>query len=357
MRHDGPLSESGFTGSAVESAQRASLSYVSDAAPGFRRRRSGRGFSYVGPNGRAVGKEALQRIHELVIPPAWTDVWISSDPDGHIQATGRDQRGRKQYRYHDRWSACRDEVKYTSLVDFARVLPKLRDAVDRDLRKRGVPRERVVASIVWLLDNAMIRVGNASYARDNKSFGLTTLRSRHVRIEGSAVRFAFRGKSGKEWKLDLVDRRIARIIRGVQELPGQQLFQYLNEDGDRRPVSSQEVNDYIREVTGADFSSKHFRTWGGTVRAAALFAETPLPESKTETARTLNGLIDQVAARLGNTRAVCRKCYIHPNVIAAWQEGRLHDELADAARSRRKPIDGLDEEERLVLSWLDRSKR
>ncbi|MBZ9881140.1 DNA topoisomerase IB [Mesorhizobium sp. CA10] len=336
---------------AQDSAERASLSYVSDTDPGVRRLRKGKGFSYVGPNGRKVSAETLARIKAIVIPPAWTDVWISPDPDGHIQATGRDQRGRKQYRYHPQWTEERDGVKYSSLVAFAQSLPTLRRQIDADLRRHGLPMERVVASVVWLLDNTMIRIGNAAYARDNKSFGLTTLRDRHVEITGSSLRFAFKGKSGKEWKLKLADRRIAKVVRGAQDLPGQKLFQYLDEDGDRRPVRSEDVNRYIREASGAEFSSRHFRTWGGTIHAASLFAQTELPESQALRKRVTNSVVDKVAERLGNTRAVCRKCYIHPLVFEAWSNGRLLDEMAEANKHKRV-IPGLDEEETLVLRWL-----
>lgn len=336
---------------AQDFAEHASLSYVSDADPGIRRLRKGTGFSYSGPNGKAVGAAALARIKAIVIPPAWTDVWISPDPDGHIQATGRDQRGRKQYRYHTQWTEVRDGAKYSSLVAFAESLPALRQQIDADLRRHGLPLERVVASVVWLLDNTMIRIGNAAYARDNKSFGLTTLRDRHVEITGSRLRFAFKGKSGKEWKLKLADRRIAKVVRGAQDLPGQKLFQYLDEDGDRRPVRSEDVNRYIREASGAEYSSKHFRTWGGTIHAASLFAATELPESKTQQKRVINAVVDKVAERLGNTRAVCRKCYIHPLVFEAWSEGRLLGEMTDANK-RKRLISGLDEEETLVLRWL-----
>ena len=336
---------------AQSSAARASLSYVSDADPGIRRLRKGSGFSYSGPNGKAPSQTTLARIKAIVIPPAWTDVWISPDPDGHIQATGRDQRGRKQYRYHPQWTEERDGVKYSSLVAFAQSLPALRRRIDADLRRHGLPLERVVASVVWLLDNTMIRVGNAAYARDNKSFGLTTLRDRHVEITGSRLRFAFKGKSGKEWKLKLADRRIAKVVRGAQDLPGQKLFQYLDEDGERRPLRSEDVNRYIREALGAEFSSKHFRTWGGTIHAASLFARTELPESKTQRKRVINSVVDKVAERLGNTRAVCRRCYIHPLVFEAWAEGRLLDEMAEANK-RKRLISGLDEEETLVLRWL-----
>lgn len=336
---------------AQSSADHASLSYVSDAEPGIRRLKTGKGFSYKGPDGGTVSDTTRARIEAIVIPPAWTDVWISPDADGHIQATGRDQRGRKQYRYHPQWAEERDGAKYSSLVAFAESLPDLRHRIDSDLRRRGLPFERVVAAVVWLLDNTMIRVGNAAYARDNKSFGLTTLRDRHVDIVGSSLRFAFKGKSGKEWKLKLVDRRIARIVRGAQDLPGQKLFQYLDEDGNRRPVRSEDVNRYIREAVGDAFSSKHFRTWGGTIHAASLFAQTELPQSQAQRNRAMNSVIDKVAERLGNTRAVCRKCYIHPQVFEAWSEGRLLNEMAQANK-RKRSIDGLDDEEALVLRWL-----
>lgn len=333
------------------SAEHAALIYVSDTEPGIRRLKSGKGFSYRGPDGGPVSDATRARIEAIVIPPAWTDVWISPEADGHIQATGRDQRGRKQYRYHPHWAEERDSAKYSSLVAFAESLPELRHRIDSDLRRHGLPLERVVAAIVWLLDNTMIRVGNAAYARDNKSFGLTTLRDRHVDIKGSSLRFAFKGKSGKEWKLKLVDRRIARIVRGAQDLPGQKLFQYLDEDGNRHPVRSEDVNRYIREAIGDAFSSKHFRTWGGTIHAASLFAQTVLPDSQAQQKRAMNSVIDRVAERLGNTRAVCRQCYIHPQVFEAWLQGRLLAEMAEANK-RKRSIDGLDDEEALVLRWL-----
>ncbi|AEH86523.1 DNA topoisomerase IB [Mesorhizobium opportunistum] len=336
---------------AQTSAEHAALTYVSDAEPGIRRLKAGKGFSYERPDGRPVSDATRARIEAIVIPPAWTDVWISPDANGHIQATGRDQRGRKQYRYHPQWAEERDSAKYSSLVAFAESLPELRRRIDSDLRRHGLPLERVVAAVVWLLDNTMIRVGNAAYARDNKSFGLTTLRDRHVDIKGSSLRFAFKGKSGKEWKLKLVDRRIAGIVRGAQDLPGQKLFQYLDEDDNRRPVRSEDINLYIRQAAGDAFTSKHFRTWGGTIRAASLFAQTELPESQAQQKRVMNSVIDKVAERLGNTRAVCRKCYIHPRVLEAWSQGRLLAEIAEANR-RKRSIDGLDEEEALVLRWL-----
>jgi DNA topoisomerase-1 len=343
-------------GDLAASAEAVALTYGSDAEPGIRRRRAGRGFVYVRPDGRRVAAAAtLERIRSLVIPPAWTDVWIAGAETSHLQATGKDARGRKQYRYHERWTACRDEVKYTSLAEFARALPRLRRAGQADLARRGLVRERVLATVIWLLDNTMIRVGNAAYARDNGSFGLTTFRDRHVRVEGATLRFAFTGKSGKEWMLKVVDRRIARIVKGVQDLPGQQLFQYLDGEGGRRSVTSQDVNDYIRAAAGGPFTSKHFRTWGGTVRAATLLAEVEVPDGARARAAAMTRVVDAVAARLGNTRSVCRKCYVHPAVAASWSEGRLADELAEVRRRYRRTPDGLDRSEYVVLRWLEQT--
>ncbi len=337
-------------------AARAELAYVTDTTPGIRRRRAGSGFTYLTPGGeRLDDSRAIARIVALAIPPAWTDVWISSDPDGHIQATGRDQKGRKQYRYHPVWTACRDEAKFSSLVAFASALPKIRQRIDWDLRRPGVPRERVLASIAWLLDRTLIRIGNDVYSRHNESFGLTTLRRRHVRIEGQQIRFSFIGKSGQEWKLKLADRRIARIVATIEELPGQHLFQYLDEEGERRPIHSHDVNTYLREAAGPRFSSKHFRTWAATTGAAVLFAERELPQTKRDLARATNEVIDQVAGRLRNTRAVCRRCYIHPLVVERWEEGSLGDEIRQIRSRSPKPLQGLDEEESAVLRWLRRN--
>jgi DNA topoisomerase-1 len=340
------------------SAEAADLTYVSDAEPGLRRRRAGARFRYLDLKGRPIGEGGvLERIRALVIPPAWTDVWISPDPDGHIQATGRDARGRKQYRYHARWASCRDEVKYEGLAAFARSLPALRRRVEADLARHGLPRERVLAIVAWLLDHTLIRVGNAAYAKENKSFGLTTLRDRHVEVSGATARFSFRGKTGKEWSLKVSDRRIASLVRKVQDLPGQHLFQYLDEDGQRRAVASQDVNAYLRAAGGPDISSKHFRTWAGTVRAARLLAEIPVPETKAGQKRALTGVIDTVAGRLGNTRAVCRRCYVHPLVIDAWTEGRLEPELAQIRRRVRRAPRGLDREEAVLVRWLEMQRR
>lgn len=337
-------------------ASRARLSYVSDSEPGIRRCKAGRGFGYRWPGGRRVDdRSTLDRIRTLAIPPAWTDVWIAPDPDGHIQATGRDQKGRKQYRYHPDWLECRSDTKFSSLVAFAEALPKLRSVVDEDLRRRGVPRTRVIATIVWLLDKTLMRIGNDAYAQQNNSFGLTTLRSRHLKIDGAEMNFRFTGKSGQGWAVKLTDRRIAKVLRSVQELPGQQLFQYVDETGEYGAIRSQDVNAYIREATGLGFSSKDFRTWAATVAAAALLSRTERPDTKRARARSLNRVIDNVARKLNNTRAVCRSGYIHPCVLEAWEEGRLSHEVAGLERRfRNRPLVGLDGHESLVLRWLRR---
>ena len=336
-----------------QSAKEAALNYVSDEQPGIRRKRRSGNFTYLTPAGKTLRDEGvLDRIRVLAIPPAWSDVWISPDANGHLQATGRDQRGRKQYLYHRQWQACRDEMKFSSLVDFGEALPILRRRIDADLRRAKLSRERVLASVIWLLDNTMIRVGNAAYARDNKSFGLTTLRDRHVKIRGSTLRFAFKGKAGKEWRLKLTDRRIARVVRGAQDLPGQQLFQYLDEQGERHGISSHDVNSYIRETTGADFTSKHFRTWAGTVRAFVLLADEEPPASEAACRRVLNRVVDTVAGHLGNTRSVCRKCYIHPAVVARWTQGALAADAGSLRRVRSGTVRYLDEPELIVLRWL-----
>ena len=332
-------------------AVEASLHYVSDEQPGIRRLRAGKGFRYRDANGKNISDtDTLDRIAHLAIPPAWSDVWISPSDKGHIQATGRDIKGRKQFRYHERWSLCRDEAKFSSLAAFADALPALRAAVDQDLRRRGLPYEKVVASIVWLLDNTMIRVGNVAYARDNKSFGLTTLRSRHVAVNGSKLHFEFKGKFGKA-----LAHPTCRPAHGQDHPPHPGTAGTIALPVHRRgwrapPARLQDINAYIREACGSDFTSKHFRTWGGTIHAASLFAQTPVPEHKVGATRTMNQVIDAVAARLGNTRAVCRACYIHPRVLESWVDGSLASELAKARR--RKVPAGLDEEEATVRHWL-----
>ena len=296
------------------------LRYVSDAIPGIRRKRAGRGFTYVDPHGRRLeDPETLARIRGLAIPPAWTDVWICSVPEGHLQATGRDARGRKQYRYHDRWRAVRDETKFERLPEFGRALTRIRRRVDRDLRRPGLPRERVLATVVRLLDLAFLRVGNPEYARDN---GLTTLRNRHVVVRGRSLRFEFRGKGGKLHTLSVEDERLARIVKRCRDLPGYELFQCL-EDGRRRPVDSGDVNEYLRETGGDEFTAKDFRTWAGSVLAARELAGQESPRSKRQAARAVNQAIESVGRRLGNTRAIAKKSYVHPEVIEAFLDGTL----------------------------------
>ncbi|MCP8888061.1 DNA topoisomerase IB [Devosia ureilytica] len=323
------------------------LVFSSDETPGWRRQRRGAGFSYVDAAGARPSKADLARINSLAIPPAWQDVWICKDACGHLQATGRDEKGRKQYRYHADWTAHRSATKFDTLWAFSKALPALREQVQADLRRRSFNADRVVASVVWLLDNSLIRVGNPVYARDNKSFGLTTLRNRHVDISGSKLHFHFKGKSGKQWRLQLTDRRIANILKSLQDMPGQHLFQYQGENG-LCAISSRDVNDYIATFAGADFTSKHFRTWAATVRAFGLFSQTELPDTRSGQARTINAVIDQVAARLGNTRAVCRHCYVHPAVPEAWAAGELR------RSGRLKPVDGLDEDEVETAAFLKR---
>jgi DNA topoisomerase-1 len=333
-----------------ETAEVAGLLYVSDEMPGLRRRRSGTGFSYRHEGGARVGDRAiLGRIKSLAIPPAWTDVWISPTPRGHLQATGRDVRGRKQYRYHPQFREVRESSKYEHLVDFARALPKIRAATAAHMALAGLPREKVLATIVNLLETTLIRVGNPDYARENKSYGLTTLNNPHIRVNGTALRFRFKGKSGKVWRLQVKDRRVARVVRACQELPGQQLFQYRDDLGEPRGITSSDVNAYLREISGLDITAKDFRTWAGTVQAAWALAELGAAESPAQAKRNLKLAIASVAQRLGNTVTICRKCYVHPHVIACYLEGDLvleAKEPADFKSAELKP------EEAPVLALL-----
>ncbi|WP_029007345.1 DNA topoisomerase IB [Azospirillum halopraeferens] len=343
-----------------EAAACAGLAYVSDEEPGIRRRRAGKGFCYRWPDGRTVTEEeTLARVRKLAIPPAYTSVWICPDPDGHLQATGRDSRGRKQYRYHPRWIEVREGTKYGHMLEFCRALPAIRARVDADLSRRGLPREKVLATVVRLLETTLIRVGNETYARENRSYGLTTLRDDHVRIDGSEIRFTFKGKSGKEWNVRLRDRRLARVVRASRDVPGEELFQYLDDDGQRRVVTSGDVNDYLREITGRDFTAKDFRTWAGTVLAAMALTEFEAFDSKTKAKRNVTRAIESVAARLGNTASVCRKSYVHPEVVDAYLEGELLDALKrEVERDLREELSGLEAEEAAVLAFLrDRLQR
>ena len=302
------------------SASAAGLRYVSDARPGIARQRAGSGFVYRSPDGAALRDRAvLSRIRSLAVPPAWQDVWICTHPDGHLQATGRDARGRKQYRYHPRWREVRDETKYGRMAAFARALPAIRRRVKEHLARPGLPREKVLATIVRLLEVTRMRVGNEEYARENESFGLTTLRTRQVRVNGSTMEFHFRGKSGVWHRFALSDRRLATIVRRMRDLPGYELFQYEDESGELRTVDAGDVNAYIKDIARAEFTSKDFRTWGGTVLAARACHRIGYPADK----RKLIQAIEEVSRALGNTVAVCRKCYIHPAVIDAYVDGSL----------------------------------
>jgi len=298
------------------------LRYVCDDAPAIRRRRAGKGFVYLDARGRRVADAVvLKRIRSLVIPPAWTDVWICAAADGHIQATGRDAKGRKQYRYHADYREAREQSKYEHLVEFAEALPGLRTRVSEHMSLRGLPREKVLATVVHLLETTLIRVGNDEYAKANESYGLTTLKSKHVAVEGSEVRFRFIGKSGKQWSLAMRDRRVARIIRACQELPGQDLLQYFDDDKELRAVSSGDVNAYLREISGRDITAKDFRTWAGTVLMARFLGASGQFESEAKAKRAISAAVKQVAAALGNTPSVCRKSYIHPAVTGAYLGG------------------------------------
>jgi DNA topoisomerase I len=354
---NGPANgEEGTIVDAPAAAEQAGLVYVSDEEPGIRRRRSGKGFSFRNPDGTAVkGKDTLARIRSLAIPPAYTDVWICADPKGHIQATGRDDRGRKQYRYHPRWREVRDSTKYERMLDFGKALPAIRERISADMGKRGLPREKVLATVVHLLENTLIRVGNTTYSKENKSFGLTTLQDRHVEVDGGKMRFQFKGKSGKTWNLQVKDRRIARIVKSCQDVPGQHLFQYLDDEGQRHGVTSQDVNDYLREISGQDFSAKDFRTWAGTVLAAIALTEFESFDTKAAAKRNLRDAIERVSSRLGNTPAICRKCYIHPQVLDCYLEGDLVNQLKDQIEEDlRTELDALKPEEAAVMAFLHR---
>ena len=334
-------------------ARAAGLVYVSDTGPGIRRKAAGTGYSYRDPDGGAISdKDTLKRVRSLAVPPAWTDVWICPRPTGHIQATGRDARGRKQYIYHADWREVRDRNKYERILDFARLLPRIREAVARDMSKRGTPREKVLATVVSLLDKTLIRVGNDGYAKENGSYGLTTLRSRHLEVDGSEMRFHFKGKSGKTWRLSMRDRRIARVVRSIQDLPGQSLFQYLDDEGAVRSINSADVNDYLREIAGADVSAKDFRTWAGTVLAVLALSALEAFTSQTQAKMNVRRAIEAVADKLGNTPTICRKCYIHPEIMVCYMEGALPKVVAAALSNGASPA--LPREEAAVLRLLKR---
>jgi DNA topoisomerase-1 len=337
-------------------AKAAGLRYVHDDRPGIRRAPAKDGFDYVDAKGRPVDDEAaLKRIKSLVIPPAWQDVWICPQANGHLQATGRDARGRKQYRYHPKWRTVRDEVKYERMINFGKALPQIRKEVDRGLSLPGLPRDKVLATIVYLLEATMIRIGNDEYARENKSYGLTTLRNRHVKIDGSEVAFRFRGKSGVHHDVKVHDKRLARIIRRTRDLPGQHLFEYVGDDGEPHTVDSSDVNDYLREITGEEYTAKDFRTWSGTVLAALALQEFEKVDSEAQAKKNVVRAIESVAEKLGNTPSVCRKCYVHPAVLDAYMDGTMLEGLRALAEEKLvEDLHALQPEEAAVLAMLQR---
>jgi DNA topoisomerase-1 len=337
------------------SAKTSGLRYVTDTDPGIKRQRTRTGFRFYDAKGRPVRDlNDLRRIKSLAIPPAWTAVWINPLADGHLQATGRDARRRKQYRYHPRWREVRDETKYARMMVFGQLLPRLRAQVAEDLARPGLPRAKVIAAVVKLLESTLIRVGNEEYARQNNSFGLTTMRNKHVKVSGSKIRFHFRGKSGIGYDLDLQDRRLAGIVKRCQDLPGQELFQYVAEDGLRCAVDSSDVNDYLRAVMGENFTAKDFRTWVGTVLAARALLGVDRFDSQASAKRNIVKAIESVAKRLGNTRAICRKSYIHPAVVNAYLEGSLTQTAGGSrAHARAGSQEKLSMEEAAVMAILE----
>ncbi len=340
----------------VAAARAAKLRYVNDRKPGFTRLRVEGGFEYHDAKGVAITDEdVITRIRKLAIPPAYTDVWICPDPRGHLQAVGRDARGRKQYRYHPNWRIVRDEAKYGKMLVFGQVLPRIREQVQQDMRLQGLPKRKVIAAIVALLEKTMMRVGNEEYAKENKSYGLTTLRNRHARVKGGHVEFDFRGKHGVEHHIDLEDRRLARIVERCRDLPGQDLFQFVDQDGDRHAIGSEDVNDYLREVTGEDITAKDFRTWAATTLAAATLAELQRFDTQAAAKKEVLRAVEGVAKRLGNTPAICRKCYIHPAVFEGYLDGSLAEGLKQRADAiLDDPAPGLTAQEIALTAYLSR---
>ncbi|WP_083747333.1 DNA topoisomerase IB [Teichococcus deserti] len=340
-------------------ARAAGLRYVSDTGPGITRHRKGDDWSFRGPDGKLIrDKATIERLKKLAVPPAWTEVWLCPRADGHIQATGRDVKGRKQYRYHADWRSARDTTKYQHVMEFARCLPQLRARIAEDMEQPGLGRQKVLATVAHLLDSTLIRVGNEDYAQANGSYGLTTLRNRHVAIKGAELRFAFRAKSGKDWKLSLRDRRVAKVVRACQDLPGQSLFQYLDEDGERQSIDSADVNDYLREITGRDITAKDFRTWAGTVLAAMALSEFERFDSDAAAKRNVKAAIEHAATRLGNTPAICRKCYVHPEVLDSYLQGSLLVQVKQQVDAvLRDDLPKLKPEEAAVLAFLRKRLR
>jgi DNA topoisomerase-1 len=338
-----------------EAAEEAGLTYVTDDENGLSREKRGDTFAYFKANGDPVTDEkALERIRKLAIPPAWTDVWICPKANGHLQATGRDARGRKQYRYHPQFREVRESTKYERMLDFAKALPAVRKKIAEDMALRGLPREKVVATVVHLLETTLIRVGNDDYAKENKSYGLTTLRNPHVKVEGAQLKFRFKGKSGKTWDLKVQNRRVAKIVKACQELPGQRLFQYIDDDGELREVTSADVNAYLKEITGRDITAKDFRTWAGTVLAALALQEFESFDSQAGFKKNVKAAIERVAQRLGNTPTICRKCYVHPEIFTSYQQGELLLDVKQKVEAElREDLGELKPEEAAVLALLE----
>jgi DNA topoisomerase I len=335
------------------SAKAAGLRYCCGSGRGYRRQRCGKSFRYIAPSGRTVTDEkTLKRIRQLAIPPAWTDVWIACDAQAHLQATGRDARGRKQYRYHPRWNEVRHQTKYERMVPFARALPAVRRRVAADLRVATMSKTKVLAAVVELLGRTFIRIGNTEYARTNKSFGLTTLKDGHVKIRGAELQFDFRGKSGIRQTVTFADRTLARIVKRCQDLPGQELFQYIDDDGRRRVISSADVNAYLQEATGGEFTAKDFRTWAGTLLAAVTLRDATYESNARKAKSVVVKAVERVAQHLGNTPSVCRACYIHPYVLESYADGTLATRLASA----KKRVRGLSADENAVLALLENRK-
>lgn len=344
----------GTANDSVSSARFAGLRYILDTAPGIRRQLNGSGFKYIEPDGTLItNADQLTRLKTLAVPPAWKDVWICPNPQGHLQATGRDAKGRKQYKYHPLWREVRDSNKFYRMISFVEALPAIRDRVQKDLELRGLPKEKILATIVHLLELTLIRVGNEEYAKENNSYGLTTMRNHHLRVNGSKIRFQFKGKSGKSHSVGIKNKRLARILKKCQEIPGQELFQYIDEDGNPISIDSSDVNDYLRSITSQDFTAKDFRTWAGTIYTFMTLRNFDPYQSEADAKTQIKLTIETVAELLGNTPTICRKCYIHPQVL----DGHLDRSLTKLECKPAKRVPGLAAEEVLVLSFLRKQSR
>lgn len=337
----------------VQIARAVRLVYVNDSMPGITRHRSGDRFVYKGPKGDLIDEEAtLERIRKMALPPAWERVWICPRPNGHLQATGIDTKNRKQYRYHENWNAIRSETKFFRMIAFGERLPKLRARLDRDLRQRELTRDKVIAIALSVMEQTLIRVGNAAYEKEYGSYGLTTLKDRHVRVDNQGIKFRFKGKKGIFHDITLRDRRLARLVKACRDIPGKELFQYYDENGEHRSIDSGMVNDYLRQYTGEEFSAKDFRTWAGTVNALRMLAELEPCSTEKELKKNVNTVLENVAHKLGNTKTVCRKYYVHPQILEAYECQDLNPYLEKRNRFRQTSQHGLDPIEKLLLTFL-----